>query len=174
MKIRLVLICAFLTTSALLVGCKRDIESEAAVRQGVMNYLAKRSDLTQMDVTVTKVSFKENEADATVHFQAKGTNAPGSGLEMNYVLDRKGNEWVVRGRGTGMGHGAGMGSGENPHGGAMPGGMPGAMPGGTGALPPGHPAMPQGQMPPGAMPSGHSTLPPGHPAIPPSPPGQSK
>jgi hypothetical protein len=129
-----------------LSGCKRNIESEQAVRQGVMNYLSKRNDLAQMDVTVTKVSFRENEADATVHFQAKGSNAPGSGLDLNYVLERKGNEWVVKGRGTGIGHGGGMGTPDNPHG---AGGMPGA----TGALPPGHPTIPQ------AMPPGHPTTP---------------
>ena len=134
-----------------LVGCKHDIQNEAAVRQGIMNYLSKRSDLSSMDVTVTKVAFRQNEADATVHFQAKNTNAPGSGLDMQYVLERKGNEWVVKGKGLGShGEGMGMGSPENPHGmGGVPGGMP------SGAMPPGHPAIPQ------TMPPKHdSTTPP--------------
>jgi hypothetical protein len=55
---------------------------------------------------------------------------------MKYILERKGNEWVVKAR-------TGMGTGANPHGDM--GGM-GANPhgGGTPSLPPGHPAVPSG------------------------------
>jgi hypothetical protein len=118
-----------------------------------------------MDVTVTKVSFRENEANATVHFQAKGNSAPGAGLDLQYTLERKDNQWVVKNTGM-MGHGAGGaggmgGSPDNPHGGAMgtpnPHG-PGMMPGGAGTLPPGHP--PVGQMPSPQQPT-HPTTPPG-------------
>ena len=121
-------------------ACHKDIQNEDAVRKGIMNYLSKRPDLSAMDVTVTQVAFRQNEADATVHFQAKNSNGPGTGLDMRYVLERKGNDWVVKGRG-GSGHGGSMGgqmgSPENPHGMGMP--PPGAAPG---ALPPGHPAVP--------------------------------
>jgi len=133
------LLIPVLIASALLWGCKKDIQNEDAVRRGIMNYLSKRQDLTAMDVTVTKVAFRQNEADATVHFQAKNSTVPGSGLDMSYVLERQGNEWVVKGR-TGPGHGGAMGGTDNPHGmGAAPAG------GAPGALPPGHPPMPPPQ-----------------------------
>src|SRR6185312_2521528 len=44
------------------------------------------------------VSFPKDEADATVHFQAKGTTDPGAGMQMKYVLEQKGDDWVVKGR----------------------------------------------------------------------------
>lgn len=147
-------------TIALLSGCKKNIQNKDAVRQGVMNYLSKRSDLLAMDVSVTAVDFAKDEATATVRFQAKGNNAPAGSMTMQYVLERKSDQWVVKGR-------AGSGS---PHGGAPggmpPGGMPpGGMPGGAGSMgampqtmPPGHPAVGDGGSPAGA-------LPPGHPAI---------
>ncbi|HEV2689061.1 MAG TPA: hypothetical protein VGV35_10910 [Bryobacteraceae bacterium] len=145
---------------ALLSGCKKDIQNNDAIRQGVMTYLAKRQDLLAMDVSVSAVKYAQNEATATVHFQAKGNNAPGSGMDMQYVLERKGNLWVVKGR-----------AGENPHGAqgmGMPQGGPGAGgPGGGGSigampdtLPPGHPATGSGAG------SSGGKLPPGHPAIP--------
>jgi hypothetical protein len=153
------LLLPVLIATLCLAACKKDIQTEDAVRQGIMNYLSKRSDLTSMDVSVTKVSFRQNEADATVHFQAKNSSAPGTGLDMNYVLERKDNAWVVKGRGAGSGHGAGAMEGSpNPHGmGGVPGmpspsQMPGQMP--TGGLPPGHPALPPAAQP--TPPSGHS------------------
>ena len=145
-----ILLPSALLATLLLGACKKDIQTEDAVRQGILNYLAKRSDLSSMDVTVTKVSFRQNEADATVHFQAKNSNAPGTGLDMGYVLERKGSDWVVKGRAAGMGHGGAMQGAESPHGAGAPG-MP-----------------TPGQMPtPSQMPA--SALPPGHPAVPPGP-----
>ena len=122
-------------------GCKRNIQNTDEVRKGVLAYFSKRSDLLSMDVSVTNVVYHDNEATATVHLQAKGTTAPGSGMEMRYVLERKGNEWVVKGRAGGDTHGAGMGAPpQQPEGGSI-----GAMPQ---TLPPGHPAVspnPSGQ-----------------------------
>lgn len=135
--------CALAVCIALLCGCKKDIQNTDAVKQGVLNYLSKRGDLMSMDVSVNSVSFRSNEADASVHFQAKGNTSAAAGMSMNYVLERKGNEWVVKGR---------SGSGA-PH------GLPsGAAAGGTDALPPGHPTV----SPTGAPSQG---LPPGHPAV---------
>jgi hypothetical protein len=136
---RLIVFTAALALSlTVLSGCKRNIQSTDAVRQGVLNYLSKRSDLLSMEVSVTNVTYRQDEATATVHFQAKGSNTPGSGMDMRYLLERKGNDWVVKSRAGGDAHGTqGMGS------------SPGAPPGGAGSI--------------GAMPQ---TLPPGHPAIP--------
>jgi hypothetical protein len=86
-----------------------------------------------MDVSVTNVVYHDNEATATVHVQAKGSNTPGSGMDMRYVLERKGNEWVVKSRAGGDTHGAGMGAPPQQEGGSI-----GAMPQ---TLPPGHPAV---------------------------------
>ena len=142
---------------ALLSGCKHDIQNTDAVKQGVASYLAKRSDLLAMEVSVTSVTYNKNEATATVHFQAKGNNAPGSGMTIQYVLERQGDKWTVKGR-----------AGSDPHG-AAGAGMPGMPPGGAesmGAmpqtLPPGHPT--GGAKPPGANPP-DVKLPPGHPPL---------
>ncbi len=163
---------ALVLSLAWFAGCANNNDSKEAVRQGVMNYLAKRSDLLAMDVSVTSVAFRQDEATATVHFQAKGISTPGAGMNMQYVLERKGREWTVKGR-------AGSDASGNPHTG-MPQGVPGSSAGSIGAmpntgagagsigampntgasqtLPPGHPSVPNGTTPSGA-------LPPGHPAV---------
>jgi hypothetical protein len=123
---------AALAAVLLLSGCSKNIDNKEAVRKGVIDYLTKRSgqtglDMKMMDVSVTDVRFDKNEATATVAFKPKGG---AEGMSMNYSLERRGNEWVVKGRKE---------SGMNPHGGQMPGGMMpgGAMPGA--AMPPNHP-----------------------------------
>ena len=134
------------------VGCHKDLQNQDAVRQGVMNYLSKRSDLLAMDVSVASVAFQENEATAQVHFQAKGNSSPGAGMTMQYVLERKDGQWVVKGRtGASAAHGAtGPGVNSVPGNGNSPGpldGMPRIpAPGGAGSsgLPPGHPAVSPG------------------------------
>lgn len=159
--IRSPLIAAALACIVLLAGCKKDIQNQDAVRQGVMSYLSKRSDLLAMDVTVNSVAFHGDEATAEVHFQAKGNSSPAAGMSMQYVLDRKDGQWVVKGRtGANAEHGesgpppgaAGQGNAPGPLDGMPRSGLPG---GGAGALPPGHPAV-----------GGSQALPPGHPAIP--------
>ncbi len=160
--IRSPLIAVALAGIVLLAGCKKDIQNQDAVRQGVMSYLSKRSDLLAMDVTVNSVAFHDDEATAEVHFQAKGNSSPAAGMSMQYVLERKDGQWVVKGRtGANAAHGesgaptsggAGQGSGPGPLDGMPHTGLPG---GSAGALPPGHPAI-----------SGSQALPAGHPAIP--------
>jgi hypothetical protein len=121
---------------ALFAGCgSRGIQNEGAVRQGVIDYLSQRSDLSlnSMQVDVTSVSFRQDEADATVSFRPKG--AAGGGMQMRYTLQRKGDRWVVQGKGR-------AGAGQSPHG-QMPAGMAGsaAATAPASALPPGHPAI---------------------------------
>jgi hypothetical protein len=143
--IRRTLIAAAALSIVLLAGCKKDIQNQDAVRQGVMSYLTKRSDLLAMDVSVSSVAFREDEATAQVHFQAKGNSSPAAGMTMQYVLERKDGQWVVKGRtGANSAHGANV----SPGPGTMPGqldGMPRIpAPGGDGSatsLPPGHPAV---------------------------------
>src|SRR5258708_12520690 len=94
----------------MLGGCKRNIQNNDEVKQGVMTYLAKRSDLLSMDVKVMSVSYHQDQATATVRFQAKGNAAPGSGLTMQYVLERQGDQWAVKKKAA-EGHG---GAGKPP------------------------------------------------------------
>ena len=115
----------------LLAGCHRDIHNKEAVRQGIIEYLSKRTDLMAMDVQVTGLHWQPNgDADALVYLSAKNGSASAGGMEIHYILEQKGNQWVVKGRGgSGNPHGGGAGSMANPHGGSMP------------SLPPGHPSM---------------------------------
>lgn len=112
---------------ALLSGCTKNIQTNEAVRAGVIKHLAQNSglNLTQMDVEVTSVTFRDNEADAVVGFKPRGAGAA-SGMSMRYTLERQGNEWVVKKKAdSGMGHGM------------MP--PPDSSPTGQGQLPSGHP-----------------------------------
>jgi hypothetical protein len=111
----------------LLAGCKKDVQNQDAVRQGVMAYLSKRSDLLAMDVSVASVAFHDNEATAQVHFQAKGNTSPAAGMTMQYELEHKDGQWVVKGRtGAGAAHGAsGPGVNAVPGQGNLPGSLDG-------------------------------------------------
>ena len=117
---------------AALAGCGRGVQNEAAVRQGVLDYLGSRADLnvSSMQVDVTSVSFRQDEADATVSFRPKG-GAVNSGMQMRYTLTRQGSRWVVKGKGAGHGEGS-------------------AQPGAGMQMPPNHPSM--GGAAPGQLP----------------------
>ena len=163
---RLTFVAAAAVSILLLWGCKKDIQNQDAVRQGVMTYLSKRSDLLAMEVSVTSVNFNQDQATAQVHFQAKGNSSPGAGMTMEYVLDRKDGQWVVRGKaGANAAHGA-NGPAVNPTPGRWRRDRPvpwtaclqfqGLDPeAGAGSLPPGHPSVP----------GGSQALPPGHPPV---------
>ena len=121
-------------TLVLFAACQKNIQTNDAVRQAVLNHLSQNKGLQigSMDIEVAGVTFKDNEAEATVSFKPKGGGA-GSGMEMRYSLEKKDGAWVVKKKAdSGMGHGM-----------AMPGGMPAPAPGGMGgaAMPPNHPSM---------------------------------
>ena len=124
----------------LLAGCARDIQNTEAVRQGVIEYLRARTaqtglDVNLMQVDITSVSFERDQARANVFIRPKTGDGSG-GMQIPYVLDRKGAKWVVRGRSD---------SSANPH--------------GTGAMPPGGPPMETPQpLPPGHPPVGSKPL----------------
>ena len=116
-----------------MAGCNRSLENPEAVRNAILDYLASQKGLNvaNMQVDVTALTFRQNEADATVSFRPKGTSG-GPGMTMNYTLEKKGSAWAVKGRAE---------QGGTPHGatGMLPGAMPGAMPSGhpdMGAQPP--------------------------------------
>jgi len=115
-------------------ACKRNIDNQEAVRQAVIDYLGKRSNLnvSAMNVEVTSATFRSSEADAVVAITVRGAS-PGQPMSMRYTLERQGDHWAVKGKADAGGspHGAGAAS---PHGGAEPSA--------SGELPPGHPAVP--------------------------------
>jgi hypothetical protein len=104
-----------------LAACQKNIQTNEAVREGVIKHLSQNQNLSigSMDVEVASVTFKDNEAEATVSFKPKGGDAS-SGMSMRYSLEKKGNEWVVKKKAdSGMGHGAAPASGA-PEGTGMP------------------------------------------------------
>ncbi len=107
-----------------LLACSHgNIDTKEAVRQGVIDYLAgvQNLNVSAMNVVVTSVTFKENEATALVSFAPKG--AGGSPVTIPYTLERKGSHWVVKPHAQGQNpHGMGSmpGMGESPHGTGIP------------------------------------------------------
>jgi hypothetical protein len=124
MRVRNTLITLAVLSLATLAGCKKNIQNKDAVKQAVLEHLSKRSDLQvgQMEVEVTNVTFRENEADAVISFKPKGVE--GGGMEMRYALERKGSVWAVKAKADSGGAG---------HGAVTP-----EPAGGAGAMPPGH------------------------------------
>ena len=104
-----------------LAGCHRGVESNDAVRQGVLDYLAtKGMTAAAMDITVSAVKFNGDKADATVSFAPKGTGV--GQMAIQYHLELKDNKWTVVGRQDASQHGGGqMPPAAAPRGGAMPG-----------------------------------------------------
>lgn len=80
-----------------LAACSKNIQNNDAIRKGVIDHLSKNSSLSldQMEIVVQSVTFRDNEADATIAFKPKNMPAD-AGMAMRYTLERKGNEWVVK------------------------------------------------------------------------------
>jgi len=123
-----------------MAGCQRNMQTEDAVKRGVMDYLSTRQGLNiaSMNVSIASMVFRQNEVDATVTFTPKGSNAA-QPMSILYTLEKKGDRWVVRPR-AGAGGNPHGGMGANPHGSGM--GMPEGGGSPAGALPPGHPTVP--------------------------------
>lgn len=94
-----------------------------------MEYLKTRQglDLNAMDIRIASVSFRQNEAEATVFFQAKGSSDPRNSMQMRYVLEAKNGKWTVKGRSGASEHGSGP-SGMLPEGHPPTTAQPGAKP----------------------------------------------
>jgi hypothetical protein len=120
----------------LTLACNRAPKNNEAIRQGVVEHLRKQSglDVNAMNIDVTNVTYRGNEADATVAFKPKGV--PGEGMSMNYTLENQSGKWVVKRRAGASGTG-------NPH---TMGGEGSAAPQ-PGQLPPGHPTVPPSGQP---------------------------
>lgn len=124
-----------------LAGCSKNIDTPEAVKEGVINDIAKKGmDVKAMDISVDSVSFRAKEADAVVSFRPKGA-APGSqGVTMNYTLDRDGDAWKIKSRNM-----EGHNQQQPPGSSALPPGHPTSTSGNGAALPPGHPQVTPGQ-----------------------------
>jgi hypothetical protein len=140
--------CAGVAVVALLLaGCGKKNDTPEAVRQGVIRDISKSFNVSNMDVVVDSVSFRDKEADATVTFMLKG-GAPNQGMSMRYVMERHDDgQWYIKSRASAAGaEGAPGASGELPMGHPGMGGAPGGAAGGTGSalnMPPDHPVLGQ-------------------------------
>lgn len=107
-----------------------NLNSKEAVRKAVVQHLSTRKgldlDMSAMDVEVGDVSFRANEAEATVSFRPKGAQA--AAMTMQYQLAREGDQWKVRPKANAA-HGSGSVE--------LPAPLPGS--GGAATMPPGHP-----------------------------------
>jgi hypothetical protein len=107
-------------------ACKRGGScTEETARQGVIDYLSKRAgmNVAGMNVQVTSLTCRQNDADAMVAFTARGPNA-GQPMTRRYTLEHQGGRWVVtKSSDTAL----------SPHGAGST--VPGT------PLPPGHPAV---------------------------------
>jgi hypothetical protein len=111
-----------------LAACQHGIQSNEAVRQGVIDHLKKiNMNVDAMDLTVSSVEFQGNKATAQITMTPKGAQG-GTPMAFKYQLEQQDKKWVVTGRATSVGaaHGNEAAPAASPHGG---GGMPGAMPG---------------------------------------------
>ncbi len=136
MKLTLI-VCTVLAVASL-GGCRKNLQTNDAVRQGIMNYLSQNKNLSlnMMDIELKQVTFHDQEADAVVLFKPKGGD-PASGMSMRYTLEQQNGAWVVKKKADSGAHGAT--AAPRP---SMP------LPSQSGALPPGHPPMSGGAAPP--------------------------
>jgi hypothetical protein len=131
--------CAFAFAALALSGCAKKNDTTEAIKAGVVRDISKSFNMSNMDVIVDSVSFRDKEADATVTFTLKGGTRD-QGMSMKYLMERHDDgEWYIKSRSSPTG---GMGA-----------------PGASGSLPAGHPEVS------GAPQSGSTPLPPGHPAL---------
>jgi hypothetical protein len=103
-----------------LAACNRGTPNSDAVRQGVIDHLARAGlNVAGMDVTVRSVQMNGSQADAAVTVTAKGGNAA-QGMQMTYHMEQKDGKWVVVGRGNSGQHGSTAPPAANPQTGGMP------------------------------------------------------
>jgi hypothetical protein len=125
-------IAALLIAVVSLAACNRGSASNEAIRQAVLDHLAKAGMNTKaMDVSISSVQVNGNQAEATAAISLKGNSAVPA-MSRKYHLEQQGSQWVVttsQDAGANPHGGSAMPGGENPHGGgAMPGAGSGNMP----------------------------------------------
>ena len=126
---RLLSICTMIALFVFVVGCKKPVNDQDAIRASIERHLSGVSglNLSAMNRVVKQVSINGDNATAVVEFQLKDGS---TGMQVGYTLERKGTDWnVVQSKPLGMPDMPGMG---------MPAGAPD---GGGNSMPPGHPAV---------------------------------
>ena len=112
---------AIVLAMATVASCSRGINSKSAVERAIEAHLERNSNLALNAFTteISDVKFKGDNAEAVVKFQSK--EAPHMSVQVQYMLRKEGDHWVVQSS-SGMGgtpHGGGMpqsqGQGANPH-----------------------------------------------------------
>ena len=122
---RIVLIAAL----ACVVACKKDIKNDDAVKAAIQKRLVKTGFTPDnMTVNIARVTYHDDDAQATVSFVPKGSPA-NSGVTFKYNLQRDKDEWVVVGSATGDSAAGHTGTGIAPPGQVDP----------SAPLPSGHP-----------------------------------
>lgn len=124
-------------------GCRKNIQTDEAVRQGILSYLSQNKNLSlnAMDIEVKQVTFHGQEAEVVVLFKPKGGD-PSSGMSMSYTLERQDSGWVVKKKADTGPHGAAAAKAlSTPPAAAPAQGSQIPLPTPGGAMPAGHPAM---------------------------------
>jgi outer membrane murein-binding lipoprotein Lpp len=141
-----------LLAAVALAACSRNIQTKEAIERAVREYLNSKTaqtglDMNAMTIEVTSMSFEKDQAQAGVYFKLKSGDG---GMQMQYALDRKGDQWVVRGL-TGVGSG--------PHAPGSTATAPGSAPkGDTPPLPPNHPKLDGPKQTAPELPAGHPAV----------------
>jgi len=129
----------------LLAGCAKKNDTPEAIKEGVLRDISKSFNVSNMDVVVDSVSFRDKEADATVTYMLKGGSAS-QGMTMRYVMERRDDKWYIKSRASSAAGAGGDGT--------------------SGALPAGHPTTPGAGSDGAPAASGSKlNLPPGHPEL---------
>jgi hypothetical protein len=141
-------IASLLSIVGLLVlfgGCKKQESDEDGIRSGINQHLAslKTLNLDAMDMNITNVFIRGNEAQAQVEFKPKTGAAQGAGMQIAYSLQKQNGLWVVQNTqalGVSTQHPAPGENATSPSSGSMPNFRDLVPDGGnSNSLPPGHP-----------------------------------
>jgi hypothetical protein len=86
--------CAVAILLVPFAGCNKQANDQDAIRASIEKRLNARSDLNMsaMDREVKQISVNGDHATVQVEFRLKGGDAK---MEIEYTLERRGNEWAV-------------------------------------------------------------------------------
>lgn len=125
-------LCRILLSISLtwILGCKSKTDDSQPIRDGIIKHInsLKGLDVSLMEITVVNSTIDGDRAQAQVEIRPKSEQAGTASMQLTYLLEKRGSDWVV------VKSQAAGGTMEHPTGGAMPSG---SVQGDQ--LPPGHP-----------------------------------